>query len=336
MRPPGTDSKTAPVLLLSLPMNHFFLGQCPAVAAIVLGAMLFASARAGDPGFADPLLGRWDLTVHGHGGAYPSWLEVRLRTEHSLMARFVGRFGSARYIPELSYRDGVVEFHVADQYEGYDLVFNGRLENDRMTGHTFAADGGVLEWNAVRAPSLSRERPAQPGKPIELFDRRSLDGWRLRFDGNNACWRVEGGRLRAAPPCVDLVSEQRFDDFRLVAEFRYPPGSNSGIYLRGRYEVQIQDDRGKALDPLRIGAVYGFIAPRIDAAKPADEWQRFDITLVGRTITVMLNGVTIIDGEVIPGITGGALDSDEGAPGPVLLQGDHGPIEFRRLTLTPL
>ena len=317
-------------------MNRLSLGQCPAVAAIVLGATLFASARAGDASFADPLLGRWDLTVRGPDGTYPSWLEVRLRTEHSLMARFVGRFGSARYIPELSYRDGVVEFHVADQYEGYDLVFNGRLENDRITGHTFAADGSVLEWHAVRAPSLRREHPAQPGKPVELFDGHSLDGWRLRFDDDNTCWRVERGLLTATPPCVDLVSERRFDDFRLVAEFRYPPGSNSGIYLRGRHEVQIQDDHGKALDPLRIGGVYGFIAPRVDAAKPANEWQRFDITLVGRTISVMLNGVTIIDGQEMPGITGGALDSDEGAAGPILLQGDHGPIEFRRLTLTPL
>lgn len=300
------------------------------------GTLIVSNASAGERGFADPLIGRWDLTVDSLDGSYPSWLEVRLRTEHDLMARFVGRFGSVRYVPEVAYRDGVVEFSVPNQYEGYDLYFNGRLADGRITGHTFAADGSLLSWTAVRAPALHRTNEHRPGVTVELFDGRSLDGWQLRGAVDVSCWRVAGGLLRAIPPCVDLVSERRFGDFRLVAEFRYPAGSNSGIYLRGRHEVQIQDDRGKALDPLRIGGIYGFITPAVDAAKPAGEWQQFDITLVGRTVTVLLNGIQIIDGREIPGITGGALDSDEGAPGPILLQGDHGPIEFRRLTLTPL
>jgi hypothetical protein len=120
---------------------------------------------------------------------------------------------------------------------------------------------------------------------------------------------------------------------RLHAEFRIPPGGNSGIYLRGRYEVQIQDDAGKALDPLRMGGIYGFIAPSVDAARAAGEWQTLDVELVGRRVTVALNGTTIVDGQEIPGITGGALDSDEGAPGPIMLQGDHTAVEFRNLTI---
>ena len=141
--------------------------------------------------------------------------------------------------------------------------------------------------------------------------------------------------LAATPPCVDLVTDATFRDFRLHAELKFPPGSNSGVYLRGRYEVQIQDDAGKALDPLRMGGVYGFIAPSVDAARAAGEWQTLDVELVGRRVTVVLNGTTIIDGQEIPGITGGALDSDEGAPGPIMLQGDHGAIEFRNLTIAP-
>ncbi|MDH5344763.1 MAG: DUF1080 domain-containing protein, partial [Gammaproteobacteria bacterium] len=113
------------------------------------------------------------------------------------------------------------------------------------------------------------------------------------------------------------------------------PGSNSGIYLRGRYEVQIQDDRGKALDPLRIGGIYGFIAPSANAAKAAGEWQTYDIRLVGRRVTVSLNGEEILRDREIPGITGGALDSDEASPGPLMLQGDHGPIEYRNIIITP-
>jgi hypothetical protein len=108
------------------------------------------------------------------------------------------------------------------------------------------------------------------------------------------------------------------------------------VYLRGRYEVQIQDDAGKAPDPLRIGGVYGFLAPAIIAARAAGEWQTLDVTLTGRRITVVLNGAMIIDAGEIPGITGGAIDSDEDRPGPIMLQGDHGPIQFRRVRLTPL
>ena len=141
--------------------------------------------------------------------------------------------------------------------------------------------------------------------------------------------------LRATPPCVDLLSAARYDDFRLRLEFRYPRGSNSGLYLRGRYEVQIQDDRGKAPDPLRSGAIYGFIAPRVNAAGRAGEWQSLAIELLGRRVTVSLNGVAVISHREIPGITGGALDSDEGSPGPLMLQGDHGPIEFRNIVITP-
>ena len=136
-------------------------------------------------------------------------------------------------------------------------------------------------------------------------------------------------------PGNDLVTEQKFTDFQLHAEFRYPPRSNSGIYLRGRYEVQIEDNYGEEPECHKIGGIYGFLTPSVNAAKKAGEWQTLDVTLVGRVVTVVLNGERIIDRQAIPGITGGALDSHEGEPGPIFLQGDHGPIEFRRLTLTP-
>ncbi|HAV62346.1 MAG TPA: DUF1080 domain-containing protein, partial [Verrucomicrobiales bacterium] len=148
-------------------------------------------------------------------------------------------------------------------------------------------------------------------------------------------WEVKDGLLVNARPGNDLVTERKFNDFKLRAEFRYPKGSNSGLYLRGRYEVQIEDNFGQEINSHRIGGVYGFLTPRVNAAKPAGEWQTMEITLVGRVVTVVLNGEPIIERQAIPGITGGALDSDEGAPGPLLIQGDHGPVEFRELTLTP-
>ena len=144
-------------------------------------------------------------------------------------------------------------------------------------------------------------------------------------------YKIVGGALEVNDP-GHLITKQRFGDFRLHVEFRYPQGSNSGLYLRGRYEVQIQDDMGKALDPLRVGGVYGFLTPTANAARAANEWQVYDITLIGRRITVVLNGRTVVDNRVVPGITGGALDSNEGLPGPLMLQGDHGPISFRKIS----
>jgi hypothetical protein len=131
------------------------------------------------------------------------------------------------------------------------------------------------------------------------------------------------------------VTERRFGDFMLHLEFRYPKGSNSGVYLRGRYGVQVQDSAGVEPANDLLGAVYGFLAPsELMAGKP-DEWQTFDITLVGRRVTIVANGTTVVCDREIPGITGGALDSDEGTPGPLMLQGDHGTVEYRNITLTP-
>ncbi len=294
-----------------------------------------AFAQAPQPGFADALLGRWDLTIEAADGPYPSWLEVRLRTETELMGRFVGRVGSARYVSDIGYAAGRVTLRVPVQYESDidALRFEGTVRGDRIEGTTLAADGAAVRFTAMRAPVLvpssrPRWRAASP-----LTNGRDLTGWTPRSEEHAGCWRVQGVVLAATPPCVDLMTEAAFGNFRLHAEVRYPPGSNSGIYLRGRYEVQIQDDAGKALDSLRMGGIYGFIAPSAGAARAAGEWQTLDITLVGRLVTVVLNGTTLIEAQEIPGITGGALDSDEGAPGPIMLQGDHGPIEFRNLTI---
>lgn len=305
--------------------------------AILLFSVGSVFAQRPAPGFADAVLGRWDLTVASPDGNYPSWLEVQLRTEWQLMGRFVGRFGSARHLAAINYDNGSLEFRVPVQYEQNpdDLHFVGALSGDRLEGTTVDSSGKTLAWSAVRAPSLERQNAPQWGESLELWNGRNLEGWRPRSDAQPGCWSVADSLLVATPPCVDLISERSFEDFRLHVEFRYPPGSNSGLYLRGRYEVQIQDDLGKALDPLRIGGVYGFLTPTANAARAANEWQVYDITLLGRRITVVLNGRTIIRDRVVPGITGGALDSNEGLPGPLMLQGDHDQISFRQITLTP-
>jgi hypothetical protein len=308
-------------------------------AALCLLALLaaIAGAQTPQPGFADAILGRWDLTVQSPDGPYPSWMEISLRKETELMGRFVGRFGSNRYAVQVEYKGGELTFRVPIQYEQNprDLVFKGRLNGDRLEGTTESADGKTLNWTAVRAPDQVRTTAPRWGKPIQLFDGKDLKGWRLRSNERGNCWSAANGQLTNNPPCVDIITEQKFTDFKLHLEFNIVEKSNSGVYLRGRHEVQIEDSFGKAIDSLRMGGVYGFLRPLTNASLRPGEWQTFDITLVGRRVTVVLNGKTIINDTEIPGITGGALDSDEGAAGPLMLQGDHGKVTFRNITITP-
>ncbi len=315
------------------------LCQTGAGAALVLLGIVAAGAGREEASARREraVVGRWDITVHGAEGDYPSWLEVRRSGYRTLVGSFVGRFGSARPISRVEYDKGRVRFTLPPQFEQRtdDLTFEGTLDGDTLKGDTTDDKGRRVTWSARRAPSLKRDHPPRWGEPVELFNGRDLAGWKPRAPGVKNGWVVREGVLVNASPGNDLRTERTFTDFRLRAEFRYPRGSNSGIYLRGRYEVQIEDDEGQEPDSHRIGGVYGFLTPCVNAAKKAGQWQTLEITLVGRAVTVVLNGERVIDRQAIPGITGGALDSNEAEPGPILLQGDHGPVEFRKLTLTP-
>jgi hypothetical protein len=328
----NTFGETGESLMSKLSRSFLALSLLTSVAAFVQ-----AQPKVG---FADPVLGRWDATVTGADGvSYPSWFEVRLRKETELMGGFVGRFGSLRHASKVDFSDGQLTITVPVQYEQNkkDLVFVGKLAGDRLEGTTEDEHGKTIKWTAVRAPAMVRGGAPAWGKPIQLFNGKDLTGWRLRDRRGGDCWKVEGGVLVNNTPCADLVSEQKFADFKLRAEFKVVPQGNSGVYLRGRHEVQIADQKfyGPALDSLRMGGVYGFIKPVVDAAKAPGEWQTYEITLLGRKVTIVLNGQTIVDNETIPGITGGALDSDEGAPGPLMLQGDHTKVYFRKIEVTP-
>ena len=278
--------------------------------------------------------GRWDMTLYASGKTYPSWLEVEHSGFHTLVGRFVGIAGSARPIAKINYSNQKISFSIPPQWEaGADnLSVEGRVQGDSLAGTLTAPDGKTYSWTAVRAPFLKTAKEPRWGKPIRLFNGRDLQGWRAT--GANQ-WLVQNGVLQSPHSGANLVSDASFQDFKLHIEFRYPQGSNSGVYLRGRYEVQITDSKANATSVSDCGAIYGFLPPSEQVAKAAGEWQSYDITLVGRMVTVVANGVTIICHAEIPGITGGALNSREGEPGPFLLQGDHGPIEYRNIILTP-
>jgi hypothetical protein len=183
------------------------------------------------------------------------------------------------------------------------------------------------------------------GKPITLFNGKDLTGWKLINEKQTNGFKVVDGKLVNDPVQTEgaphisygnLRTEQEFEDFNLKLETNIPAESNSGVYLRGIYEIQVVDSYKKELDPHNMGAVYSRIKPTVSAEKPAGQWQSLDMTLCNRHITVILNGIKIIDNQPVDGPTGGAMKSDVFAPGPIYLQGDHGKIEYRNITLTPI
>jgi hypothetical protein len=304
--------------------------------ALMLAAASYSGTLAQSRPASDALLGRWDLVVQSGSGTSPSWLEVERSGTATLVGLFVGSGGSARPIAKIEFTDGAFRFAIPPQWESNprDITFEGRLEGDRITGSMTMGDGKKATWSGARAPSLRRAGPPAWGEPITLFDGKSLDGWRP-IGGGESQWRAVSGILQNAKRGANLVTVQKFDDFKLRLEFRVPKGENSGVYLRGRYELQIDDAAGLEPSSHHLGGIYGFIAPSENVARAAGEWQSMDVTLVGRTLTYALNGTTVICNREIPGITGGALDSAEADPGPLLLQGDHGPVDYRNLVITP-
>jgi hypothetical protein len=193
--------------------------------------------------------------------------------------------------------------------------------------------GKTTPFTGERAPLLKRSKAPVWGTPIQLIKGNSTTGWHADRPGNQ--WVVENGVLRSPKSGANIITDQKFEDFKLHIEFRYPAGSNSGVYLRGRYEIQVEDNLGKEPASTYLGGIYGFLTPNEMVAKAPGEWQSYDVTLVGRIVTVVANGKEIICKQIIPGITGGALDSKEAEPGPIMLQGDHGPIEYRNIVITP-
>lgn len=281
------------------------------------------------------VVGRWDLRVQGRSAVYPSWLEVTTSGNAMLVGRFVGRVGSARPISRVYMAAGKVSFAIPPQWDRdtADLRFEGTLEGNRLSGTITLPSGERDSFTGSRAPALLHPAPAW-GTPIELFNGKDLTGWKTDDGANH--WSVVDGVLTSTASGANLMTARTFGDFKLHVEFRYPKGGNSGVYLRGRHEVQIEDTPLREFPlPVDIGGVYGFLTPNTIAATGPGKWQTYDITLIGRRVTVVLNGHTVIADQIIPGITGGALDSDEGAPGPILLQGDHLPIEYRNIRLTP-
>jgi len=226
-------------------------------------------------------------------------------------------------------------------------------KGDKIAGFIFNPhrDGKGIDSTSFVGTKLPPPPPAPDltkikfGTSVNLFNGKDLTGWRLTNEKQKNGFSAKDGVLTNDPAQTEgehhvsygnLRTDQEFEDFNLKLEVNVPEGSNSGVYLRGMYEVQVLDSYGKELDPHNMGAIYSRIKPTVSAEKPAGTWQTMDITLCDRHATVILNGVKIIDNQPIYGPTGGALKSDVFTPGPIYLQGDHGKVYYRNLVLTPI
>ncbi|MCS3801200.1 DUF1080 domain-containing protein [Niastella sp. OAS944] len=306
------------------------LGLAPQLGHAQVSAINAKTVTGGD------LVGRWDLTVTEDGKERASWLEIEISGFKTLVGRFVASGGSARPVSKIILENNKFTFTIPPQWEREekDMVFEGEPAGEGIKGVIHASNGKDYPFTGVKAPLLNENKKIVWGKPIKLFNGKDLTGWEQ--DGKKQQWFVKDGELISPESGSNIITKEKFRDFKLHIEFKLKPKSNSGVYLRGRYETQVIDNpEGAHPNSHLFGGIYGFLVPSEMPALGPDKWQSFDITLIGRMVTVVANGKTVISNQEIPGITGGALDSKEGEPGPIYLQGDHGPVSYRNIVLTP-
>jgi hypothetical protein len=300
--------------------------------ACLLAAAALTPAPAQNAQKSDPFTGQWDLVVtprDSHDKAYPDWMEVGM-SEGAPSVRIQPRGGSAFYA-KLCKVEGK---HLSVQWGLDDTTWDLDLKGGKLVGFEKHGADSYAYLAGVRAPLLKRNPPRSWTAAERLFNGKDLDGWIPDSAADNH-WIVKDSELVNESKGANLKTARTFDDFRLHIEFNCPDGGNSGIYLRGRYEVQVEYEKVDANDRFHsIGSVYSMIAPAVDLPRTPGKWETFDITLVGRWVTVERNGVKTIDNQEIPGTTGGALDSNESEPGPFYLQGDHtGGMKYRNITV---
>ena len=263
--------------------------------SLLLAAVLAAPSPS-SPTAAD-YVGRWNVLITDADNTFTGGGFSIEKAGDGLEGGVVWRWGSYGPAKTVTVKDGVLHL-VREETAGQADVFEARLENGLLKGHVRYADGKIHHFEGRRAPALATSGTPRWGEPERLFDGKTLSGWKLRDPKAKMGWAVVDGDLAVVEPKgnADLVSDRKFQDMKLHIEFNVEPHSNSGVYLRGRYEVQIVDDPALTTEAHGCGALYSRIAPSVDATKPAGQWQTFDITFVGRKLNVVLNGRTIVDG----------------------------------------
>jgi hypothetical protein len=282
-----------------------------------------------------PFAGRWDLTITTPKDTYPSWMEFTGDAAQPHV-RLVGRVSSVHPADALKVEGSHMTFTTSEWFSHpIKVTWEFTVADGKLTGTQKRADGVEGQISGVRAPTLHRDAPAAWTDPEPLFNGKNLDGWQPDDTAKNH-WVAQDGELVNQAAGANIRTTRKFEDFKLHIEYNCPEGGNSGVYLRGRDEIQVEYEKPGANDEFHgMGSLYGFIAPAVKLLKRPGEWESYDVTLVGRNVTVVRDGRTIINYQEIPGITGGAIDSLEGEPGPLYIQGDHtGGMKYRNITIS--
>jgi hypothetical protein len=281
-----------------------------------------------------PLVGRWDFNIALPTGTRAAWLGVTEKGT-SLEIWYQPTGGNVIQVKDFKADGSHLTFTAsAASTTRPATVWELDAKEGKLVGTQKRGDA-VTQLTGVPAPELKRTSPKAWSKPQPLFNGKDLTGWEPLGNPSASHWTVKDGLLVNEDHGANLKSTRQFEDFKLHFEVNCPDHANSGFYLRGRYEVQLEYEPLTNNPPeRRIGSIYGRIAPSVEMPRKPGEWDTFDVTLVGRTLTVVRNGTTIIDRKEIEGITGGALDANEGEPGPFYIQGDHtGGLKFRHITI---
>ena len=277
-----------------------------------------------------PFVGRWDFNITQSNGKQAAvWLGIKEK-----------RSGlDIWYQPTGGHVFQVPDYKVSGPHLTLNMENNTSIELDAKDGKLVGTQkhaGHSIELTGLPAPALKGHEPKAWTKPVKLFDGKDLSGWTPIGDTANSHWVVQDGDLLNENHGANLKSNEKFTDFKVHFEVNCPEGANSGFYLRGRYELQLEYEKTGTEPPERsMGAIYGRLAPSPMLPRKPGEWESFDVTLVGRTVTVVRDGTLTIDHKEIDGITGGALDANEGEPGSFYIQGDHtGGLKFRNITVS--
>ncbi len=293
-------------------------------------AAIGAAALSG----ANPFAGRWDITITTPNGSYPDWMEV-VDQGGQLTARVQPRGGSVHPAAGVSMQgDHLIVTVTAARANQPAVTWDLTPHGERFTGTQKRGDA-VAQIAGVRAPALKRNPPKAWSAPESIFDGKDLSGWEPDKPAMNH-WVAQDGVLLNESKGANLRTTRKFEDFKLHVELNCPEGGNSGIYLRGRYEMQVEYEPAGTEDAYHsMGSIYGMVAPTVEMPRKVGQWESFDITLVGRNVTIVRDGVKTVDNQEIAGITGGALDADEGEPGPFYIQGDHtGGMKYRNIRVS--
>ncbi len=304
---------------------------------LLIGSALVAVAFSQPSGpTGEPFAGRWDLTVKMSGQSYPSWMEVNDNGGNPEV-RVVGRTGSVHPATDAKFESSHLTFKTTDPFPDKQapISWDVTVAAGNLTGIQKGPNGAQAKITGFRAPQLREAAPPAWSDPEPLFNGQNLQGWHPDHPSKNH-WTAQNGELVNQAAGANIFTDRKFTDFKLHIEYNCPPDGNSGVYLRGRYEVQVEYEAADKNDKFHMmGSIYGFIPPAETVSPRPGQWESYDIMLIGRYVTVVRDDVKTIDNQEIPGITGGALDSHEGSPGPLYIQGDHtGGMKYRNIKIS--